>query len=152
MNPKRIIFEIKNGDRFTFQFKKTKIISVSNKTISMDYTTRELATLKYISQLPNGVLSLDFSEFNKIKSVGLFRELNNGFDFIIHPRMWIPYMYENMRDADNPTYSLQYKIKQMGFDTICINCHNDDLWVEIYCNTLEGKEYCIMLYDHNLYC
>lgn len=151
MNPQKIIFDIKNGDRFSFQFKQTKIISVSNRSTIKKYTGKDTAILKYSPQFPNGVLSLDFSDFDKIKTVGLFRNLNNGFDFIIHPRMWIPYIYENKKIENNPTYSLQYKIKTPEFDTICINCNNDEVWVEIYCNTIQGEELCIMLHDLHLF-
>lgn len=151
MNPEKIVFDIKYGDKFTFQFRKTKIVSVSTKTIIMEYTGKELATIKYTPKFPNGVLSVNFADFYKIKTMGLFSNLNNGFDFVIHPRMWIPYTYDNKKEPDNPLYSLQYKIKKSGFDTICINCHKKEVWVEIFCISAQGEELAIVLHDLELF-
>ena len=78
-------------------------------------------------------------DFNTIKSFGIFDNLNNGFDFIMRRTDWVPYVYENLKDSNNPLYGLNFKINQMGFDTICIFCDNDKTFLQIHCYSPRGQ-------------
>ena len=137
---------IKDGQAFNFKFKQIKLLNLeTEETIMESENTLEYSILKYRPGFPNGTLSLDFSDFRTLQANGLFRRcFNNGFDFIIHPRMWVPYVYDNKADPSNPLYSLQYKIDQMEFDTICINCDRVKLVVEVHCSNFYG-DFCILL-------
>ena len=105
----------------------------------MEYDSSTSTTLKFKPQIGTGILSLDFADFNTIKSFGIFDNLNNGFDFIMRRTDWVPYVYENLKDSNNPLYGLNFKINQMGFDTICIFCDNDKTFLQIHCYSPRGQ-------------
>ena len=117
-----------------------------SETTLIEYDSDTYTSLRFKPQLGTGILSLDFSNFNTIKSFGRFNNLNNGFDFIMRRTEWIPYIYDNHKDPENPLYGLNYRINQLGFETMCIFCDNYKTWLEIHCIAPNGK-FCIVCSD-----
>ena len=138
MNARDTAVNILEGESFIFRFRHTRIISMPDENVLMEYDSNTCTTLRFKPQIGTGVLSLDFADFNTIKSFGIFDNLHNGFDFIMRRTEWIPYVYENIKDPNNPLYGLNYKINQMGFDTLCIFCHNDKVFLQIRCFSPKG--------------
>lgn len=146
MDAIEIVRNICHGDPFAFQFKHSKVISLPDEKTILEFDSNSLTSLKFKPNFPYGTLSLDFANFDTIKSIGLFYNLNNGFDFIMSPSEWIPYIYDNHKDPDNPLYGLNYRINQMGFDTLCIFCDNYNIHLQIHCYSPNGQ-FCLDFSD-----
>ena len=144
MDTRSNVIHILEGNAFSFQFTHTKIVSMPDQETILEYDSNSYTELKFKPRFPTGTLSLDFADFNKIKSVGLFYGLNNGFDFIMQRTEWTPYVYDNYNEPDNPLYGLNYKIHQMGFDTLCLFLENNSTWLEIHCETPSHRKLCLV--------